>query len=65
MLEILAVLLAIFGFIILLGFFSLVPTSFDVPLGIGILIVGLFLFVYGWYSYIGAAKRNNKSGKMN
>jgi hypothetical protein len=49
--KFLAILLAIFGFVILLGFFNLVSTSFDVPLGIGILIVALFLFVYGWYSY--------------
>ena len=54
-LEILAVLLAILGFAVLLGFFNFILTSYNVPLGIGILIVGLFLFVYGWYSY--------KSGK--
>jgi hypothetical protein len=55
LLEILAVLLAIFGIVILLGFLNFVSTSYNVPLGIGILIVALFLFVYGWYSY--------KSGK--
>ena len=50
-LEILAVLLAILGFAVLLGFFNFILTSHNVPLGIGILIVALFLFVYGWYSY--------------
>jgi lipopolysaccharide export LptBFGC system permease protein LptF len=54
-LEILAVLLAILGFAVLLGFFNFILTSYNIPLGIGILIVALFLFVYGWYSY--------KSGK--
>jgi hypothetical protein len=52
---ILAVLLTFFGFAVLFGFFGFVATSFDVPLGIVVLIIALFLFVYGWYSY--------KSGK--
>ena len=50
-LEVLAVLLAILGFAVLLGFFNFILTNYNVPLGIGILIVALFLFVYGWYSY--------------
>ncbi len=50
-LEILAVLLAILGFAVLLGFFNFILTSYNVLLGIGILIVALFVFVYGWYSY--------------
>ena len=50
-LEILAVLLAILGFAVLLGFFNFILTSYNVPLGIGLLIVALFLFVFGWYSY--------------
>jgi hypothetical protein len=54
-LEILAVFLAVLGFTVLLGFFNFILTSYNVPLGIGVLIVALFLFVYGWYSY--------KSGK--
>jgi hypothetical protein len=54
-LGVLSVLLAVFGFAVLLGFFNFVFSSYNVPLGIGLLIVALFLFVYGWYSY--------KSGK--
>jgi hypothetical protein len=50
-LEILAVLVAIFGFIILLGFVSFIPSSYNVILGIGMLILALFLFAFGWYSY--------------
>ncbi len=50
-LGILAVLLAFLGFVILLGFFGFIPSSFDIPLGIIALIAALFLFVYGWYSY--------------
>jgi len=46
---VLAVLLAIFGIAVLLGIFSFVPTSFVIPLGIGVLVVALFLFIYGWY----------------
>jgi hypothetical protein len=50
-LEIFAVLVAIFGFIILLGFVSFIPSSYNVILGIGMLILALFLFAFGWYSY--------------
>jgi len=55
LLGILSVLLAVFGFVALLRFFNFVSTSYNVPLGIEILIAAIFLFVYGWYSY--------KSGK--
>ena len=51
LLEILSVLLAIFGFVVLLGFFNFISTGYNILLGIGILILALFLFVYGWYSY--------------
>jgi hypothetical protein len=51
---ILAVLVLIFGIIVLLGFFKFVPTSFDLPLGIGALIVALLMFAYGWYLYTSA-----------
>jgi high-affinity Fe2+/Pb2+ permease len=50
-LMILAVLLAVLGFVVLLGFIKLIAASFDVPLGIVILIVALILFAYGWYLY--------------
>jgi hypothetical protein len=53
--QILAVLLAILGFAVPLGFFNCILTNYIATLGIGILIVALYLFVYGWYSY--------KSGK--
>ena len=52
---VLAVLLGFFGVAVLLGFIKFVETSFVVPLGIGMLVVALFLFLFGWYSY--------KSGK--
>jgi hypothetical protein len=51
LIGILAVLVLIFGIIVLLGFFKFVPTSFDLPLGIGALIVALLMFAYGWYLY--------------
>ncbi len=51
LLGIFAVLLAIFGFAVLLGFVQLGAANFDLPIGILILIVALVLFLYGWYSY--------------
>ncbi len=48
---VLAILVAIVGFVVLLGFISFVPTSYNVILGIGLLIIAVFLFAYGWYSY--------------
>jgi len=50
-LMILAVLLAVFGFAVLIGFIKFIAASFDVPLGIVTLLVALILFVYGWYLY--------------
>jgi hypothetical protein len=52
---VLAVLLGFFGFVELLGFFSFVATDYVLPLGIGIIVIALVLFLFGWYSY--------KSGK--
>ena len=48
---VLAVLLGFFGVIVLLGFFNFVDASYVVPLGIGMIIVALLLFLFGWYSY--------------
>jgi len=52
---VLAVLLAFFGLLVMLNFFSFVVSSYSIPLGIGVLVVALVLFLFGWYSY--------KSGK--
>ena len=54
---VLAVLLAAFGLAVLLGFFSFIATSYVVPLGIGLLVVAFFMFIYGWYSYKSAKPR--------
>jgi len=54
---ILAVLLGFFGVAVLLGFFNFFDASFVIPLGIGMIIVALFLFVYGWYLYKSAKPR--------
>lgn len=48
---ILAVLVGFFGVAILLGFFSFVAASFVVPLGIGMIVLALFMFLSGWYLY--------------
>jgi hypothetical protein len=50
-LMILAVLVAVLGFVVLLGFVKFFPANFDIPLGIGTLIAALILFAYGWYLY--------------
>ena len=47
----LAVVLGVFGLAVLLGFFKFVAASYVVPLGIGMLVVALFMFLFGWYSY--------------
>jgi hypothetical protein len=48
---ILAVLLAIVGLIVMLGFISYTPTIYNLPLGIVLLVMALFLFLYGRYLY--------------
>jgi hypothetical protein len=52
---VLAVFIGFFGFVEILGFFNFVATGYVVPLGIGMITIGLVMFVFGWYSY--------KSGK--
>ena len=54
---VLAVLLGFLGIAVLLGFFSFVVTSFFVPLGIGMIVVALFMFLFGWYLYKSAKPR--------
>jgi hypothetical protein len=58
-LEILAVLVAIFGFALLLGFVKFIPSSYNVILGVSMLIIALFLFAYGWYSYQSAKPKGS------
>jgi lipopolysaccharide export LptBFGC system permease protein LptF len=50
-----AVVLAFFGVVVMLGFIELIATSYTLPLGIGMLVVALLMFAFGWYSF--------KSGK--
>ncbi len=61
LLGILAVLLAIFGLAVMLGFVPIIPLSLDLPFGIVILIVALVLLLYGWYSY----QSSKPKGTMN
>ena len=51
LLEVISVIVAIFGIIVLLGFLNFIFAGFNVPLGIILIILALFLFAYGWYSY--------------
>ncbi len=50
-LGVLAVLVGILGFAVMLGFVNLIPTNYNLLLGIGLLIVALLMFAYGWYTY--------------
>jgi len=54
---ILGVLLGFFGLAVLLGIFKFVATSLVLPLGIGCLVVALFLFLYGYYLFKSAKPR--------
>jgi hypothetical protein len=58
---ILAVLLGLLGIAVLLGAVKFVATSYDVPLGVGMIIVALVMFLGGWYAYKSASPR----GTMN
>lgn len=51
LLGVIAIIIAIFGIVVLLGFLNSYIPSFNVPLGIVLIIISLFLFAYGWYSY--------------
>jgi len=50
-LSVLAVVIGIFGVVVMLGFLKFIPTSYDLPLGIVMLVVALFLFAFGWYMF--------------
>jgi hypothetical protein len=57
LLGVLAVIITILGFVVMLGLVPFIPASSSLPLGIIMLIVALFLFAYGWYSYRSAKPR--------
>jgi high-affinity Fe2+/Pb2+ permease len=46
-----AVILAVFGFTVLIGLIPMIPASFNLILGVVILFLALILFLYGWYLY--------------
>jgi high-affinity Fe2+/Pb2+ permease len=52
-----AVLLAILGFIVIFGLISLVPTSFNLFLGLALLVIALVLFLYGRYLFKSASPK--------
>lgn len=49
---VLAVFLAIFGVIVILGLFTIIPSSINLFFGIALLIIALVLFLYGRYLYL-------------
>ena len=48
---VLEVVLALFRVVVLLCFFKFVATRYVLPLGISMLVVTLFMFAFGWYSF--------------
>jgi hypothetical protein len=58
---ILAALLGLFGIAVLLGLAVFGAASSDVPLGIGMIIVALVMFLSGWY----LVKSGTPRGTMN
>lgn len=52
-----AVLLAILGFIVIFGLIPFVPPSYNLFLGIALLVIALVLFLYGWYLYKSASPK--------
>jgi len=57
LLCVLAVLVGLFGLVVLLGFVAFVDATFAVPLGIAMLVIALVMFLYGWYLYKSAKPR--------
>ncbi len=58
---VLAVLLAFFGLVVLLGFFTIVASSYNVPFGIGMLVVASHLVpIWMVFIQIGKTTRNIK-----
>ena len=58
---ILAVLLGFFGVVVLLGVVKFVASGLVLPIGIGMIIVALILFLYGWYLF----KSSKPQGTLN
>ena len=54
---VLAVILAVFGFAVMLGFVPLIPASLKLILGVAMLILALIVFLYGRYLYLSAKPR--------
>jgi high-affinity Fe2+/Pb2+ permease len=52
-----AVLLAIFGVIVILGLVPFVPTSFNLISGIALLVIAPVLFLYGRYLFKSASPK--------
>jgi len=48
---VLAVVVAFLGLLVLFAVLNFTAASYNVSLGIAMLIVALFMFAYGWYSY--------------
>ncbi len=51
LLGILAVVVSFVGVGVISGLIMFIPTSYDIPIGIIIIIAALFMLAYGWYSY--------------
>ncbi len=61
LLMVVAVIIAILGIAVLLGLLSFLVTSYNVPIGLIILVIALLVFAYGWYLY----KSSKPKGTIN
>ena len=57
LLMLLSIVLGFAAVVILLGFFDSTFGGYSIPLGIGVLVVALILFAFGWYSFKSAEPR--------
>ncbi len=57
LLMLVAIVLVFFGVVVLAGFFDPTFGGYSIPLGIGVIVVGLILFAGGWYSFKSAEPR--------
>ena len=48
---VLAIVLGVFGLAVVLEIIKFIETSYAIPLGIGMIVVAVFMFLYGSYSY--------------
>ncbi len=49
--SIIAVLIGFIGIAVALGFIRSLPSNYDAPIGIILIILAVIMLLYGWYQY--------------